>query len=221
MLFGKVVMRLLWTSTSVVQKWTVLPLSAMAMVESRETGGPTSGKVVVNSGLLMGRGGRGLPATSHEPSGAALHVAGSGRVLVSLTFVLARTTGVDPVLVETVGSAVKEQNVASWDDVGTRNGVGSARRGDNGGAVGTVIVSVLGSELARALFVGLSEGSPEIDHGPLNLRLVAPLLGGSGEHASSFKDDKSEAKRSSIGGGLVSIFGEALNLLDAIPQIFD
>lgn len=47
--------RLLWTGMSVVQKWAVLPVSAMAGVVARVAGGPIAGTGggVGNSGLSL------------------------------------------------------------------------------------------------------------------------------------------------------------------------
>ena len=98
---------------------------------------------------------------SHKALGTALHVVGSGRVLVPLAFILARGTGVEAILAETMGPAVIVHGATSWDDVGPRHGAGSTRRsdsgrvgagrGDNDGAVGAIKTSVLGGEAGREL----------------------------------------------------------------------
>ena len=97
-----------------------------------------------------------MTTTNHKALGAALHVAGSSRVLVPFSFILARATSVESVLAKTMGLAVLEHGAIIWNDVGTRHGASSARgsdnrrvgagRGDKDGDVGAMKTSVLGVE---------------------------------------------------------------------------
>ena len=172
-----------------------------------------------------------MAATSHETLGPALHVAGSGRVLVAFAFVLARGTGVQAVFTEAVSPAVVIDRPASWDDVGARHGASGTRRSDNGrvgagrghnhGAVGAMKTSVLGGEDASAFLGRLGEVVLEVHHGPVGLRLVAPFLGGSGENAGCFEDTESEAQSSGVSDWLLRISGEALDLFDAVPEVLN
>ena len=162
-----------------------------------------------------------LLAAVDEAIAAALHVVGSGGILVAIGFVLARAACVILVLAEAMGPAVEvlASGGARWSGAG--DGIGRCGLGDHDGAVGAMVAGGLRGEFASSFLGGFFEVFLEVGHGAIDDVLVAPFLGFGYEDAGGVKHLKSKAERGGIGDFFVGSQRKTLDFSNALPKIFN